>query len=63
MAWHLAQLNVARLRAPLDDPLIADFVDNLERVNTLGEHSTGYVGGSRPTRATPPRSAPSTIRS
>ena len=43
MAWHLAQLNVARLRAPLDDPLIADFVDNLERVNALGEHSPGYV--------------------
>ena len=43
MAWHLAQLNVARLRAPLDDPLIADFVDNLERVNALAEHSAGYV--------------------
>jgi hypothetical protein len=43
MAWHLAQLNVARLRAPLDDPLIADFVDNLEHVNGLGEGSPGYV--------------------
>ena len=43
MAWHLAQLNVARLRAPLDDPLIADFVDNLEHVNALGERSPGYV--------------------
>ena len=25
MAWHLAQLNIGTLRAPIDDPLIADF--------------------------------------
>ena len=25
MRWHLAQINVATLRAPMDDPLIADF--------------------------------------
>jgi hypothetical protein len=43
MDWHLAQLNVARLRAPLDDPGIADFVDNLEAINGLAERSPGFV--------------------
>jgi hypothetical protein len=40
---HLAQLNVGRLRAPLDDPLIDDFRNNLEPVNALAEASPGYV--------------------
>ena len=42
-AMHLAQLNVGRLRAPMDDPLIADFKDNLGRVNQMAENSPGYV--------------------
>lgn len=42
-AWHLAQYNVARLVAPLDDPRLADFVANLERVNGLGDRSPGFV--------------------
>lgn len=40
---HLAQLNIGRLLAPIDDPRIADFVDNLEPVNALAEASPGYV--------------------
>ncbi len=40
---HLAQLNVGRLRAPIDDPLIDDFRNNLEAVNALAEVSPGYV--------------------
>lgn len=40
---HLAQLNVARLHAPIDDPRIADFVANLEPINALAEASSGYV--------------------
>jgi hypothetical protein len=40
---HLAQLNVARLRAPMDDPRIDDFRNNLEPVNALAEASPGYV--------------------
>jgi Domain of unknown function (DUF3291) len=43
MAWELVELNVGRLRAPLDDPLVADFVDNLERINGLGDASPGFV--------------------
>jgi hypothetical protein len=40
---HLAQLNVGRLRAPLDDPSIDDFRNNLDAVNALAEASPGFV--------------------
>jgi hypothetical protein len=40
---HLAQLNVGRLRAPIDDPIIDDFRMNLARINALAELSPGYV--------------------
>ncbi|MCC6613977.1 MAG: DUF3291 domain-containing protein [Anaerolineae bacterium] len=41
--YHIAQLNVARMRAPLDDPLMADFVANLDAINALGEQTPGFV--------------------
>lgn len=41
--FHLAQLNIARLLAPIDSPEIADFVAALDRINTLGEASPGFV--------------------
>jgi len=40
---HLAQLNVGRLRAPMDDPMIDDFRMNLGPLNALAEASPGYV--------------------
>jgi GNAT superfamily N-acetyltransferase len=40
---HLAQLNIAKLAAPLDSPQLADFVGNLDRINELGESSPGFV--------------------
>jgi hypothetical protein len=43
LAYHLAQYNVARLVASLDDPLIAEFVAALDRVNQLGDRSPGFV--------------------
>ena len=43
MGRHLAQLNIATLRHPIDHPQIADFVDALPTVNALGEQSAGYV--------------------
>ena len=42
-AYHLAQLNIAWMKAPLDAPQMADFVANLERINALAEGSPGYV--------------------
>ena len=41
--YHLAQYNLARLLAPLDHPQTADFVANLQRINTLGDRSPGFV--------------------
>ena len=40
---HLAQLNVGRLRAPMDDPSIDDFRNNLDAVNALAEATPGFV--------------------
>jgi hypothetical protein len=40
---HLAQFNIARIRYPLDDPRMAEFVDNVVRVNGLAEQIPGFV--------------------
>jgi hypothetical protein len=40
---HLAQFNIARIRYPLDDPRMAEFADNVARVNGLGEQIEGFV--------------------
>ena len=40
---HIAQLNIARAKAPLDTPLLADFVAQLDAVNALAEASSGFV--------------------
>jgi hypothetical protein len=42
-ALQLAQVNIARLVAPIDSPELADFVANLERFNALAEESPGFV--------------------
>jgi hypothetical protein len=41
--WHLAQYNIARLVAPLDDPQLADFVANLDGINRLADRAPGFV--------------------
>jgi len=41
--FHVAQLNVARAVAPLDDPRLADFVGWLDTINGLAERSPGFV--------------------
>lgn len=40
---QLAQLNVGRLVAPTDDPRVAEFMANLDRINGLGKRSPGFV--------------------
>ncbi len=39
--YELAQLNIAEMKAPLESPLMADFVANLDRINALAEASPG----------------------
>lgn len=41
--FNLAQVNITRLLAPADDPMIADFVAQLDRINTLADNSPGFV--------------------
>ncbi|WP_148864005.1 DUF3291 domain-containing protein [Marinobacter fonticola] len=42
-SFHLAQLNIAQLSAPIDSPQLADFVNNLDRINTLADDAPGFV--------------------
>lgn len=41
--YHLAQINVGKLKAPIDAPETADFKNNLDRINALAESSPGFV--------------------
>jgi hypothetical protein len=40
---HIAEINVGRLLYPVDDPRVAEFVDNLDAINALAEASPGFV--------------------
>ena len=40
---HLAQINVARLAAPIDSPRLAPFVAALDEVNALADRSPGFI--------------------
>ncbi len=40
--WELAQSNIGRLVAPIDDPRIAGFVNQLDAINTLAEGMPGF---------------------
>ena len=41
--YQLAQLNIATARAPMESPVMADFVANLDRINALADASPGFV--------------------
>ena len=41
--FHIAQFNIAKLLAPLDDPQLAEFVGSLERINTIADERPGFV--------------------
>lgn len=41
--YQLAQLNIAQLLAPIDSPVLQDFVANLARINQLAESAPGFV--------------------
>ena len=40
---HLAELNIGYFRFPAEDPRMAGFMDNLERVNAIAERSDGFI--------------------
>ncbi|MBE9102167.1 DUF3291 domain-containing protein [Vacuolonema iberomarrocanum] len=41
--YYLAQINIARMKAPLDDPIMAEFANALDEVNAVAEQSPGFV--------------------
>ncbi len=41
--YHIAQVNIARMRAPLDQPEMAGFVARLAEINALADQSPGFV--------------------
>jgi hypothetical protein len=41
--FHLAQLNIGRIRAPLDDPIMEGFRSQLDPINALADRSPGFV--------------------
>ncbi len=43
MLYHLAQINIGRMVAPIDDPRIAEFVKGLAPINALADQSPGFV--------------------
>ena len=43
MTRHLAELNIGKFRAAKDDPAMADFFANLDRVNRMAERMPGFV--------------------
>jgi heme-degrading monooxygenase HmoA len=41
--YHLAQINIARMLAPIDDLVMAEFVAQLAPVNALADETPGFV--------------------
>jgi hypothetical protein len=41
--FHLAQVNIGRVRAALDDPLMEGFKSQLDPINALADRTPGFV--------------------
>ena len=41
--WELAQLNSGIIKGPMDSPVMAGFVANLERIKAVAAQSPGFV--------------------
>jgi hypothetical protein len=42
-SWHLAQVNVGRMRGGRDDPQVAGFYAELDAINALADTAPGFV--------------------
>ena len=40
---HLAQVNIAKCLAPLDNPIMLDFINSADRMNRLADAQDGFV--------------------
>lgn len=41
--YHIAQVNIGRVKAPVEDPIMAGFMTRLDEINVLAERSPGFV--------------------
>lgn len=41
--YYLAQINIALMKAPLDNPIMTEFAEALAEVNAVAENSPGFV--------------------
>ena len=41
--FHLAQVNIGLLRAPIEDPIMEGFRSQLDSINALADRSPGFV--------------------
>jgi hypothetical protein len=46
--FHLVHANIAIMRAPFDDPLMADFVSQADEIDALAQASPGFVAQPTP---------------
>lgn len=40
---YLAQVNIAKRLAPLDDPIMQDFINNLDKINAIADSCDGFI--------------------
>jgi hypothetical protein len=40
---HIAQINIGRIKAPLDSPTMAGFMERLDEFNALADKSPGFI--------------------
>ena len=41
--YHIAQVNIGRIKAPLEGPVMSGFVSRLDEINALADNSPGFV--------------------
>lgn len=41
--FHIAQVNIGRIRAELNDPIMVGFVERLEEINALADSAAGFI--------------------
>jgi Domain of unknown function (DUF3291) len=41
--YHIAQVNIGRIKGPIDGPVMAGFVARLDEINALADASAGFV--------------------
>ena len=41
--YHIAQVNIGKIKAPLDSPRMAGFMNQLDAINALADQTPGFV--------------------